>query len=168
MKILILGHKQHGKDTAAEYWATHFGLKFKSSSMAVCEIFLFDLLKDGLGYETVQECFEDRVNHRKRWYDEIVKYNDGENKLTKEILKENDCYVGMRSIEEFNNSKHLFNYIIWIDASKRMPLEDSESMTIPNTVATITIENNETEEEFYKELDRIGRILFKTSFKHGI
>lgn len=36
-KILILGHGQHGKDTAAEFLTQEFGLSFISSSWFVME-----------------------------------------------------------------------------------------------------------------------------------
>lgn len=161
MKIAILGNARHGKDSAAEYWRDKFGLTFKSSSEAAAEIFLYDTLKEKYGYKNFLECFEDRVNHRKEWYDLIVAYNNGECKLTKEILKTSDCYVGMRSLKEFNLSEHLFDLVIWIDASKRVEPEPKESMDIPMDVADFIITNNGTLKEFEDKLHTIGKILFK-------
>jgi len=74
-KILILGHKRHGKDTVAQMISNHTGMTFKSSSEAAAEIFLYDALKDKYGYENPQECVEDRVNHRAEWHDLIAAYN---------------------------------------------------------------------------------------------
>ena len=117
-KLLILGNMRHGKDSFAELLNKHFGLTFKSSSQAATDIFLYDTLKDKYGYTTPEECFEDRVNHRAEWKDLICHYNkDDRAKLAKEILKNSDCYVGMRDRAEINEcmKQGLFDIIVWID-----------------------------------------------------
>ena len=167
MKLLILGHARHGKDTAAEYWRERFGLSFKSSSLAASEIFIYDTLKDKYNYQNPEECFEDRVNHRKEWYDLIVAYNDGQCRLTKDILRTNDCYVGMRSLKEYLLSQHLFDLVIWIDASGRLPKEPVASMTIPMKVADIVIPNNGIEEVFLRKLQRIGEQIWSDKIKYN-
>ena len=73
-KLLVCGHCRHGKDTLAELLNEHFGLKFKSSSLAAAEIFLYDALKDKYGYQTPEECFEDRMNHRPEWFEMICDF----------------------------------------------------------------------------------------------
>ena len=96
-KVLLLGNCRHGKDSMAEILNTEFGFKFLSSSQACADIFIYDALKDLYGYKTPEECFEDRVNHRPEWYQMICEYNkDDKARLAKDILKLNDCYVGMR------------------------------------------------------------------------
>ena len=132
-KILILGHARHGKDTFAEILRDQFGLKFKSSSVAASEIFLYDTLKEKYGYTSPEECFEDRVHHRQEWHELIVDYNkDDRARLAKDILKDADCYVGMRSGLEIDECKKqgLFDIIVWVDASERLPLEPKESFNI--------------------------------------
>ena len=99
MKILLLGTAQSGKDTMAEILHEEFGLSYKSSSMAAVEIFIFNVLKYKYQYKTMVECFEDRVNHRSEWFDLITNYNkEDRTRLTKEILKISDCYVGLRML----------------------------------------------------------------------
>lgn len=162
-KLLILGHMRHGKDTFAEIMNEEFGLTFKSSSQSAADIFLYDALKDKYGYTTPEECFEDRVNHRAEWKDMICDYNkDDRARLAKDILKNSDCYVGMRDREEIKEclKQNLFNLIIWVDASERLPLEDSSSFDIDKTCADIMIENNGTYEEFRDKSIRLGKILF--------
>lgn len=44
-KFLVIGHARHGKDTFAEILEEVFGLKFKSSSQAAVDIFIYDALK---------------------------------------------------------------------------------------------------------------------------
>jgi len=160
-KILILGHARHGKDTFAEILRDHFGLKFKSSSVAASEIFLYDTLKDKYEYETPEECFEDRVNHRQEWHELIVDYNkDDRARLAKDILKDADCYVGMRSGLEIDECKiqGLFDIIVWVDASERLPLEPKESFNIDISYADFIVPNHGTYEEFEERVLRIGKI----------
>jgi group I intron endonuclease len=132
MKILILGHARHGKDTLAELIGKKTGLLHKSSSLAAAEIFIFDKLKNKYSYSSLSECFEDRVNHRKEWFDLIREYNKEDNlRLVKKILKESDIYVGLRSYEELLASKKqkIFNLIVGIfDPTKET--EDKNSFDI--------------------------------------
>ena len=133
-KLLILGHKRHGKDTFAQFIKDHMGgdFKFESSSMFCAEHFIFDALKEKYGYATVQDCFNDRGNHRAEWYDLISEYNqENPAKLAAEILKTSDCYVGMRSEREYRaaQSQRLFDVIAWVYNST-LPKEDESSFTI--------------------------------------
>lgn len=132
MKILILGHANHGKDTLAGIISELFGYSFKSSSVAATEIFLYDALRDKYGYKTTGECFEDRINHRAEWHDLICEYNTPDKaKLAREILKQNDMYVGMRSHEEIVecHNQHLFDLVLGI-FDPRKPLESVDSFSI--------------------------------------
>lgn len=131
-KILIIGHGRHGKDTLAEIINDHFELTFKSSSQAAAEIFIYDKLKGKYGYSSPEECFEDRVNHRKEWHDLICEYNkDDKARLAREILKTSDMYVGMRSNDEITAclSEDMFDWIIGI-YDPRKPHESPDSFDI--------------------------------------
>lgn len=155
---------RHGKDTFAEILNKHFGLKFQSSSQAAADIFLYDTLKEKYGYKTSEECFEDRVNHRAEWKQLICDYNkDDRAKLAKEILKGADAYVGMRDRAEINEcmKQGLFDIIIWVDATGRLPEEPASSFDIDKTCADIIIENNGTFEEFEEKVLRFGKILYQ-------
>jgi dephospho-CoA kinase len=164
IKLLVLGHMRHGKDTFAEILNEQFGLRFKSSSVAASEIFIYDALKDKYGYKSPKECFEDRINHRQEWHEMIVEYNkDDKARLAKVILKEADCYVGMRSGLEIEECirQGLFDLIVWVDASKRLPPEPSTSFNIDQSYADIIVDNNGTYEEFVARVHRIGKVLKK-------
>jgi hypothetical protein len=164
-KLLLLGHARHGKDSMAEILQEYFNLKFKSSSQAAAEIFIYDVLKDKYGYKTPEECFEDRVNHRAEWHQLICDYNiDDKARLAKGILKHADCYVGMRDTREIKEciNQNLFNLIVWVDASERLPLEDVTSFNIKKSDADIIIENNGTYDEFKEKVIRLGNVLIKT------
>lgn len=163
-KLLIIGHGRHGKDSCAEILEKYFGLNFKSSSLAAAEIFIYDRLKEKYGYSTFEECYEDRSNHRAEWYDLICDFNRSDlAALAKEILKKTDCYVGMRDHREITECKKqgIFDLIIWVDASERLPLEDSSSFNITKQDADIIIDNNSTLEAFEERVIRLGKILFK-------
>jgi hypothetical protein len=163
--ICVLGHCRHGKDTMAEILQEEFGLRFKSSSEAAAEIFIYDLLSQKYGYQTPFECFEDRVNHRAEWHQLICDYNiDDKARLAKGILEHADCYVGMRDSREIKEciKQNLFDLIIWVDASDRLPLEDISSFNITKSDADVIIENNGTFEEFKEKVIRLGNALIKT------
>lgn len=161
--ILIIGNARHGKDTAAEYFRDNYRVTFNSSSQAACDIFLFDALKDEHKYSTIDKCFEDRVNHRKLWHDLICEYNiDDKARLAKGIMEKNDCYVGMRSNEEAQTciDQGIFDLVIWVDASDRLPLEKKDSFDIDKSIADFIIDNNGTLQQFEHKLRRIAEQIF--------
>jgi hypothetical protein len=134
MKILILGHARHGKDTLAGFLKEIYGLTFRSSSALAAELFLFDTLNKhyGFNYKTVSECFEDRLNHRALWRRLIAEYNTPDKaRLAKEILSRADMYVGMRANDEVEECQRqsLFNWIIGV-YDPRKPKEPSDSFNV--------------------------------------
>jgi len=160
MKILVLGTARHGKDSLAELLNEYYGMTFKSSSEMANELFIYDELKQKYGYNSPEECFEDRMNHREEWYLMICGYNmEDKSRLTKDIINKYDCYVGMRDLEEFKSSKDLFDLIIWVDASKRL-----QSNEVTNKIsideAHIVLTNNGTFEDFQSKSKVIGNIIF--------
>ena len=163
IKLLILGSMRWGKDSMAEILRDEYGMTFESSSQAASDIFLYDLLKEKYGYETSEECFEDRHNHRQEWYEAIKEYNkDDKAKLAKGIVERTGCYVGMRDREEIKEciKQGLFDLIVWVDASGRLPEEPATSFNIDKSCADVIIENNGTYEEFYEKVLRFGGIVF--------
>jgi nicotinamide riboside kinase len=132
MKLLIIGHARHGKTTSANFLSNRFNLKFSDSSRAAAEIFLYDKLKDKYGYKDFEECYEDRVNHREEWFDEICRFNEKDPaRLAKEIMKTADIYCGMRSNREILKcvEDNVFDYIIFI-YNPDLPYEDANSFDI--------------------------------------
>lgn len=157
MKLMVMGYGDHGKDTACEYFSSIFGLTFISSSWAACDLVVFPALKDELGYETVEQCFSDRRNQREKFYEAIKAYNTPDKaRLSREVFKLADIYCGIRCAEEFEaaKSQNLFDYAIWIDASKRKPAESAESCTVTPDLADIVINNNGTTDDLFFEVFR--------------
>lgn len=155
-KLLILGHGRHGKDTVAEILRDHHGFSFASSSFFAAEMVVRPALAAcGVTYDTLEECYADRVNYRSFWYEAISAYNrGGTSRLAEAILVDHDAYVGMRSNREFEASRKLFDIVVWVDATLRgLPLEPTSSLDIvydPKTMALI--DNNGTLEDLREEV----------------
>jgi len=144
LKLLVIGHKRHGKDSVCNLLEA-YGFTFTSSSEFINERVVYPVLKNKHGYTSPEECFNDRDNHRQEWYQLIHEYNTPDlTRLTREILKENSIYCGLRHNDEFRacQKQNLFDYVLWVDASHRCKLESLNSFTIPVSVADYIIDNN--------------------------
>ena len=147
MKILLIGHARHGKDSVAEILQYMLGLTFRSSSEFANESVIFPALAPKYGYTTLDECYQDRINHRKEWYELIRDYNgDDPARLGRELFEENDIYCGLRHREEFEaiKAESLYDVCVWVDASERLPPESSDSMSLTMEDANVIIHNNES------------------------
>jgi hypothetical protein len=155
MKLLIIGHGRHGKDTVAAMLKEEFRLTHLASSEASSTIFVFDALKEKYGYTTVEDCFNDRANHRAEWYDLICEYNaDDQARLAKDIVKRANVYVGMRSQAELDAciEQGVFDAIIGV-VDPRKPFEDKASMSIAvEKYADLTIYNDGTLDDLRKNV----------------
>lgn len=162
MKICVLGQGRGGKDSLCQIVTMVFELKYISSSEFMSKHLIFDLLKDKYGYADERECFEDRHNHRAEWFEIIQDYNkEDQSRLAKAILAENDIYCGMRCATQFEQSKHLFDVTIWVDADERVgKTEGTDSMTITKDMADIIIDNNGTLGEFEKKVIKIFELWY--------
>lgn len=142
MKVLILGHGRHGKDTVGEMLETHFGLKSISSSRYALEEAVWPVMRLTHGYKDMDECFEDRSNHRELWYTLIKMYNTPDkSRLVKGLLENHDVYTGLRCNEEYAVAKEYFDLIIWVDAADRLPLEESMKIEY-DLIEMIVLDNN--------------------------
>jgi hypothetical protein len=119
------------------------GLKKVPASIIIAR----DIIKDkpfGVSYESVEECYEDRIHHREDWYNYIrlkCKYDPAF--YVKQTLQEGDIFVGHRNRKEFKGSSLFFDYTIWVDASGRgLPPEDKASCDITMNGHDFIIENN--------------------------
>lgn len=142
MNILVIGHRQHGKTHVGELLAKILNTQAHDSSWYACENIIYPALKDKYGYASAQDAHNDRGAHRQEWFELIEAYNDQPDRLTKAILSEGTIYIGMRSRMEFEGSKHHFDHVIWVDASQRLPEEDSTSMKLTRYDADYVLDNN--------------------------
>ena len=140
-KVLILGKGESGKDHFTSLLCELTDLTFTSSSWFLANI-IFEKFGGYAVYPDVQSCFDDRRNRRTEWFNFVRGYNLVEpDRLAREILEVSDVYVGLRSIEEFKAARHLFDFIFYIDASKRVKKVD-ETFEIPFDSGMIRINNN--------------------------
>lgn len=171
-KILIIGDGGHGKDTLSQIWFKYFSMTYKSSSVMALELFMLDQLADHFDLHTVEEvektkAIQDQAKDntlRKFMYDAITDYNTPDRtRLAKEILKHANAYNGMRNLEELRPciDNGLFDWIIGVDASIRLPSEDSSSTSI-NILewADMIIPNNGTKAHFKTRAWKIGALIF--------
>ncbi len=150
LKLLVIGHGRHGKDTVCEMLRDKYGYSFESSSKFCSKLFIYNDLKDKYGYSDEEECYADRHNHRQEWYNAICDYNvPNAATLGKEMFAAYDIYCGLRNKREFFAMQNtgVFDYCIWVDRSDQLPPESKNSMSLEQWMADYTIDNNGTLEE---------------------
>ena len=161
-KLLVIGHGRHGKDTVCEMLRDYYGYSFESSSQFCSKLFIYDNLKEKYGYETEEQCYADRHNHRAEWYDAICDYNVPDAAtLGREMFATYDIYCGLRNKREFFAMKNtgVFDYCIWVDRSMYLPPEAASSMSLEQWMADYTIDNNGTLSDMKFNLERLMRHL---------
>ena len=164
MKLLVIGHGRHGKDTVCEILQEKYDLSFESSSRFCSKHFIFDLLKDKYNYKDEYDCYNDRFNHRTEWYNAIREYNkDDDSRLGREILKRYNIYSGLRNKNEFFALKKnkVFDYAIWVDRCDHLPKEDPSSMSIEQWMCDYTLDNNGSLERLEKNVYTLMRTIFR-------
>ena len=127
-------------------------------------MFIFDELKDKYSYTDEEECYADRHNHRKLWYDMINDYcKDDLARLGRNLFAEHDIYCGLRNKREFfaMQNEEIFDYAIWVDRSDHLPHEDNNSMTIEQWMCNYTIDNNGDLKRLEKNVAMLMRTIFK-------
>ena len=147
LKLMVIGHGRHGKDTVCEILRDKYGYSFESSSKFCSKLFIFDMLKDKYGYTNEEQCYADRHNHRAEWYDAICDYNVPDAaRLGREIFAEHDIYCGLRNKREFFAMQNtgVFDYCIWVDRSEHLPPENKNSMSLEQWMSDFTLDNNGT------------------------
>lgn len=154
-KLLILGYGRHGKDTVSEMLTEFYGLRSKSSSMFAAAKAVYPLMTDF--YPDWESCYEDRHNHRELWYLAIKAYNlrPGPS-LAEQLLEEHDIYTGMRARNELEATRDLFDLVVWVDASDRLPPEPSSSNDLHASDADYILDNNGPEEALPEEVRKLA------------
>tara|TARA_R110002167_G_scaffold188319_1_gene389864 strand:+ start:35240 stop:35869 length:630 start_codon:yes stop_codon:yes gene_type:complete len=162
VKLMVMGHARHGKDTVCEILRDRYGLKFRSSSEAACDLVIYPVLKLSHGYRTIEECFNDRHNHRELWHHLIWQHNRQDHaNLARAIYAENDVYCGMRHIGELRATRAagLFHFAIWVNRDKHQPPEDASSCSVTPADADYQLDNNGTLEDLVASIDRMMAVL---------
>ncbi len=172
MKLMIIGHGRHGKDTAAAMFEDMYGLKFTSSSWFCAEKVVFPALTSAEKrkelaekywhhipeYASAGAAYEDRARYRTLWFNLIAEYNTPDpTRLGREILAQYDMYVGIRDPAEFHALRHIdaFDFAIWVDRSRRWTDEDKSSMGMAPWMADFVIDNNGTLDDLRANVRRL-------------
>ncbi len=158
-RLLVIGHARHGKDTVCEALVDRLDYTYTSSSWFAAERFIFEHIE---GYETVQECWDDRVNHRALWHDMIRHYNYPVlSRFASELYSEYDIYCGLRNREEYyailKDCKP--DHVIWVDACNRLPREGKDSFQLEYMDADYYFDNNGTLDDFEVEFGMMVKTL---------
>ena len=176
-KFAVIGHARHGKDTVCELMRDRYGLSFTSSSLFCAEKVVFPRYRSwAMGnseplvdkhmrwpatdpsWITAEQCFEERSKWRAMWFDLIADYNRPDPAtLARAITDEHDIYAGIRSTREFHAAVNegLFDFVIWVDRSSRLPDEPADSMQLKPWMATYVIDNNGDLDDLKREVDRL-------------
>lgn len=154
MKLLVIGHGRHGKDTLCEVLRDEFGMNFVSSSEFCAKNVVWPVMKH-CSYLNWEECYNDRHNHREEWFNIIADYNKHEpDRLAKAILEKHDIYCGMRNIKEFEVAVQHFDLVVWVE-NPRLVDEDISSFSIPREEADFVIVNDGTKKQFQRKVRRV-------------
>ena len=145
LKLLIIGHGRHGKDTFAEYLHAQHGAQFTSSSYFCAQFVYQDPFFNAL-YEDVDACYADRHKFRDEWAKLITAYNTPNKTRTASEMFAlgNDLYVGMRKRDELEACQEagMFDAVIWVDRSEHLPPEPKSSNELTSDDADYVIDNN--------------------------
>lgn len=141
MKLLILGHAQHGKDVVAELLAEKYNLRLVNASEIVAAVSYKQF-----GLSSIDEAYATRGSRRPELYDLIASWP--ETALADFIFSVADVYVGCRRQEELDAVIEKHNpTVLWVDASQRKPLEPGTSISIKMPADCWVIDNNGTLED---------------------
>ena len=124
-KFLVLGHAGHGKTTACKLLEERFGVKTMGSSKAALP-FIAPAWRAAIGSEESDlSLYERKAEHRILLKELILLYNTPDKTaLSQLVLSLADGYDGMRSKQEFKESRSLFDRIFWVE-NPRQPLDES-------------------------------------------
>ena len=158
--IAICGPGESGKDEASRWLAENTILLYKkSTSQAAAEVVFERWGKDH--YYTVQECWNDRRNHRQTWQDTILAYNaeDPEHiRLYREMQHTHDIFNGIRTKADLEACRRhgLIHLAIWI---RRDAVPNTDPMIVTEQDCDITIVNNGSLDEFHRKLAALAQYL---------
>ncbi len=157
-RLLVIGAGRHGKDTAAALLAAALGISAVSSSEFACRKAVFPLVADL--WPDWQSCYADRAAHRELWFHAIAAYNlrPGPS-LAAQILVDHGIYVGMRRRAELLAQRDLFDAVIWVDASARLPAEPASSMELTASDADLVIDNGGSVSDLAAAVERAAAVL---------
>lgn len=164
MKILVLGYKCSGKDEFAKKLSKITNLRYSNASLIAVKEFIFYSLSEKYNYKTIEDCLNDKDNHREEWAKLFNEYTaDDKTKFVKKVLKTSDFYVGLRDLDQALFCLHLFDIVVWVDGCKRTGFtESSDYFTVTPKLADVIIDNNGDIENLQHQI-----LNFKNNYING-
>ena len=144
MKIMVLGHKDHGKTTVAEMLHSRFGFRFTDTTKGVVELTKAFIRKNPQPGIPEFECLygSNKDSVRAVMVKALADYNQkNPSRFIKEQYKVCDVYAGCRSSTEYEAAKDIIDFTFWVQDPRKE--ENDPTMDIvfdPNTM--IHINNN--------------------------
>jgi len=135
LKIILCGHKHHGKSTVGKAIEAEFGLRcFSSSHVARYQVYDNSKVLQRK-YQTADHAWQEKDNDRAEWYKQIQRLNTPDKTYLAELLFDMPhaaIYDGMRCITELEacRDKWYELLVIWVWNPFNKVSESSESNTI--------------------------------------
>lgn len=143
MRILILGHANHGKTTTA-MMLRRYGFRVVDASDLNIDRFIEEELAKPTPKGVPKtpsamkkQILENKDEYRKALFDSLRAYTKDEpDKFAKYVLTKSDVYVGMRSVEEYKASDYLFDIVLVVNSADK-PEEPRESYDLQDYIPSI-------------------------------
>lgn len=156
LKILLMGHEGHGKNTVCQLLQKNYGLSYQIASIYYAKNIIQPKLAEKYGYKNELLCWLDRHNHREEWFQLIKEYNLAHTFRTgSKIWSEFNIYSGLLDIQEYKflRARKMFDVSIWVDASERVPSETKSTITVETYHGEHLIRNHSTRSALSRSVD---------------
>ena len=162
--VVLLGPSRSGKNEVAKYWYETYGITYGTSSWEACKVLVREQLSMfyDLKYESLEDCYHDRHNHREKWFRLIATRAHYEPLwLASRIFAKARVYIGLRGRAEYDAIKKTFNpWFVWVHPGDRVPMEPTSSNQLTADDADRVLHNNRTLSEALAVADEMALDLF--------
>lgn len=159
MKIMVLGHKNHGKTTVANMLDTKFNFRFVDTTNYVKEItkiFIHNSHSNPTNSTMPIFEFEDKFRKDKDSVRDLMKcaldeYTKNDPiRFIREQLARSDVYAGCRSSIQYNAAKELIDLVLWVrddrqeenDPTMDIQFNENEMILLNNSGTLLQLERN--------------------------
>jgi hypothetical protein len=174
IKVLIVGHGRHGKDTLANILNEEFGFKFRGSSQVAASEVVYPLMSNF--YSSPEEAFERRHENRELWRALISDFNrDDLTKLSRLVCAQGYGYTGLRDKGEVYEciSQGVFTHVIWVerpdlandDSTMNFDFEYLQQLHARGLFKSLAFVSNKSEAGMRETFKRFGDLFFESELQ---